>query len=649
MSNDHKRHAHTAHAHPAAQAIETKEAKRSPFLLLACVLIVILAAGIYLNVVRGAFILDDNLLIKDNAYVKTWAYVPMFFMRGIGEVVGATSTYYRPLQVLAYTILYHFWKLNTIPYHILNIFFHVLLGLSVFWMVQVLFKDRVLALFTTMIYIVHPAHVESVAYISGLGDCMVGFATVLTFALYVKNAQTRGAGAAGWYLLTILAYIFTLFIKENGIILPGLVILYHLAFRKRPKIVPLLTVLAITAVYLVFRASLQKTGEANLTILSVLQRVPGFFVALSIYARILPFPFDLFMGHENTIFAFRHPLSLIGCGIFIALIGVALWAWRRHPLVTFGIGWFFISIAPVSNLYPIAFYMADHYLYIPSIGLFLIVGQGLRLLYNNNTLKFVAVAIVAAITAYFSYLTVIQNWYWKDPVFFYKRTLAYAPYSARMYSNLAKEYGLEANTDKAIELYKVAVKVDPMHTVAWYNLGVSYFRLGKYDEAIAYCKKAIETDPKYAHAYNIIGAAYLTQEKYDDAIDSFQKALAIYQNHVDTMLNLATAYYKKGRKDDSIAILKMIIEKNPEYATAYSNLGYVYSETGRDSEAVELYKKALSLNPRYVDAYNNLAFSYYKKGDKQAALEMYRKVLSIEPENAKARDNIPLIEKELKK
>ncbi|HPM42535.1 MAG TPA: tetratricopeptide repeat protein, partial [Candidatus Omnitrophota bacterium] len=439
----------------------------------------------------------------------------------------------------------------------------------------------------------------------------------------------------------------SLFVKENAIIFPGLVILYHLAFRKKPKIIPLLSIILITVIYLIFRASLSKTGTAGMSATTILQRVPGFLVALSIYMRILPLPFDLYMGRENAIFVFNHPQVIIGGVIFIALAATAILCWKRYKIVFFAIGWFFICIAPVSNLYPIAFYMADHYLYLPSIGFFLLVGRGFRILYGKESFKFISIIGVTALTIYFSYLTVIQNYYWKDPVFFYRRTLAYAPYSARMYSNLAKEYGLDKNVDKAIELYKTAVKVDPTHTVAWYNLGVSYFKLGKYDEAIEYCKKAAETDPKYAHSYNIIGASYLTMGKLDDAIEYFKKALAVYPNHVDTMLNLSTAYYKKGAKEESANMLKSIIEKNPGYPTAYSNLGFIYAEKGNYEEAMELYKKAIELDPKYIDAYNNMAFSLYKTGKPKEAVEIYQKVLSIKPDNKQARENLAILEKEL--
>lgn len=634
-----------------APQIDSKKSSPAPggsalFTLLAAALIVALAAGIYINVLHGKFLLDDNLLIVDNAYIKSWSYLPMFFTKGIGEVVGATSTYYRPLQVLAYTALYHFWRLNTFPYHLLNVIFHVLAGLAVFWMIKTLFKDRILALFATVLYIVHPAHVESVAYISGLGDCMVVFLTVLTFVFYIKQSESRGVVSSGFYILTVVSFIIMLFVKENGIIFIGLVVLYHLAFRRRIKIVTFLTVLVITVAYLVFRASLSKTGAAELSVSAIIQRVPGFFVALSIYAEILPMPFDLYMGHENAIFPLTYPQAVIGMVLFAVTLAIAVWSWKRYPLIFFSIGWFYIALAPVSNLYPIAFYMADHYLYLPSIGFFLVVGKGFRILYDKGALRFIAVISVVILTIYYANLTVIQNYYWKDPIFFYKRTLAYAPYSGRMYSNLAKEYAFDKDPEKAIALYKQAVTVDPKHTVAYYNLGASYFRLGKYDEAISYCKKALETDPKYASSYNIIGAACLATGKVDEAIEAFRAGLAIYPNHIDTMLNLASAYYTKGKIYEAIGILEDIIRKNPEYAVAYSNLGYIYVGQAKFDEAIPLFKKAIALDPRYVDAYNNLGYSFYKTGKTEEAIDMFKKTLELDPNNKRAKENLAVIEQE---
>jgi hypothetical protein len=101
-------------------------------------------------------------------------------------------------------------------------------------------------------------------------------------------------------------------------------------------------------------------------------------------------------------------------GIIISA-GLIFWAVRKRnsALTFFSIAWFFIALLPMSNIYPINAYMAEHWLYLPAIGLFWLFASGVNRLYKKKAFAIAAVSAAALITAFFSFLTVKQNATWK--------------------------------------------------------------------------------------------------------------------------------------------------------------------------------------------------------------------------------------------
>ena len=87
--------------------------------------------------------------------------------------------------------------------------------------------------------------------------------------------------------------------------------------------------------------------------------------------RLMVLPFNLHMEYVARLFAFSDPKVIGGIILLISLLIYAIKARNKNALMSFSILWFFIAIFPVSNLYPINAYMAEHWLYIPSIGFFL--------------------------------------------------------------------------------------------------------------------------------------------------------------------------------------------------------------------------------------------------------------------------------------
>jgi len=477
---------------------------------------------VYANSLNGAFIWDDEYLVRDNAYIKSWGNLPRIFTEDIGAGVGHRFTFYRPLQMLSYMLDHSLWGLNVRGYHLTNVVFHVLAAWAVFGLIMALYKEERLALWTGILFVIHPVHTEAVCYISSRADPMFAFFLLLTAVFYIKNLDSKCLiscfGMAAAYACALLS-------KEMAVILPGLLLLYHYAFGRRISWKPFLTLVTLAGLYVVsrmtvFNFAMEDPQQAS----SLVQRLPGFFAALAGYFRLILLPFNLHMEYGKALFRLSDPTAVAGVLIFLLLLSYLYKKRNERGLVFFGLAWFLLALLPVSNLFPINAFMAEHWLYLPAIGLFLIAAKGLDNLYKNEGLSYFYIAVAIGVVAFYSGITVMQNHYWNDPITFYGRSLGYAPKSVRMHNGLALAYYEAGDQDKAISTYKDAVKALPDSASMYNNLGALYMATGKGAPARESFLRAIELDQDYGEPYGNLAIYHFRNKEYILAIEYYDKA-----------------------------------------------------------------------------------------------------------------------------
>ena len=221
-------------------------------IILSIILIALVGFAVYANSLNGAFIWDDGHLVEDNLYIRDWAMVPRFFTEGMAAGSDAPTLYsfYRPLQLISYTLDHSVWSLDPRGYHLTNVILHILAALSVFWLVRVLFHDLRLALFTSLLFVVHPVHTEAVSYISGRAEPLVVIFLMTSFVYHIK---TLTQGKPRHYLLMISCYILAVLSKELSLVFPFLLLLYHYTFRRPVRWKAYLPILAIAFSYVTAR------------------------------------------------------------------------------------------------------------------------------------------------------------------------------------------------------------------------------------------------------------------------------------------------------------------------------------------------------------------------------------------------------------
>jgi tetratricopeptide (TPR) repeat protein len=629
----------------------------------AIAVITLLGGGVYMNSLDGEFLWDDNYLIKNNAYIKSMSDIPRFFTENIASGGRRRWNAYRPLQMITYAAEYGLWGLDPGGYHLTNIILHILTALGVYWLVSVLFRDRTVSLITGVLFAIHPVHTEAVSYVSGRADPLCAVFLLLAMVAYI-----RWPGAGG-LVITLLAYALALLSRESALILPVLLLLYHYAFRKRLQAGRFLPVCLLAAAYISLRMTVLKGMLANIEYdTTLMERFPGFMVAITNYLRFLLLPIGLHSLYEHKLFPMVHREAVAGVFIFLALLFAAFRARRSDRCLFFSIAWFFITLLPQSNLYPVNAYMSDHWLYLPSIGFFLVIARAIKEMLAREKYRVYGFLVLGGLAAFYSVVTFKQNNYWSDPRTFYERTIRYTPGNARLYNNLGVIYtelgmkekafsafkrAAEMNPDraeayvnlggscaalghheKAIESYLTAIEKDPMYTLAYDRLEQLYNELGMKEGIVELCLKAVNANPESALAYYKLGYACDMAGKPGEAVDAYRKALELKPDYSEAHNNLGIAYYKTGKLGEALASYKRAIESDPQNADSYNNLGGVFFMTGRIEEAIAAYKKAIELDPAMADAYYNLGTIYEKIGKIDEAEAFKKRAREIRPEYA---------------
>lgn len=405
-----------------------------------------LALLAYRSSLFGDFVLDDLTLVVLNAHIQDLSQAGRLFFENIGAGFSqkASSAFYRPLQILSYAVDHRFWGLNYAGYHLTNVILHILAALGVFHLTRMITRRDALSFLVAAVFAVHPVNTEAVSYISGRADPLSALFVFLCLICYIKYLDTSDIK---YYIFFPLCYLCALMSREGALIVPVFILLYHFSFRRkvtRKLAFGLAAPLAVvTAVYLLMRSIALNSMLPHYHAAPLPERITGFFAAFAEYIRILFLPYGLHMEYGRKVFSLSDPRVIIGALLFAACIYFIARKSRVRGAVFFFAAWFIAGIIPVSNIFPMGAYMAEHWLYLPSVGFYAAMASVIRLP------KVAAFALSAVILLGLAVATAKQNSYWADPEVFYTRTLEYSPDSARIrtYLDIHKDLKMMGKSD----------------------------------------------------------------------------------------------------------------------------------------------------------------------------------------------------------
>lgn len=572
-------------------------------------LIIILSCLIYNNSVRGRFILDDRVLIEDNGFVSALSAPFDILRKGLIRTPHSEAGTFRPLVMFSYALDYRFWGLDPRGYHITNNLLHAAVCVSLYFLIVSLFGHAALALWASLFFCVLPVHAEAVAYISGRNDLLAALFMLSAFIFYVRQSARQNV----FYSLFAIGFFAAAFLsKESALAFPVLLVVYHAVFKKPfPKVsfffIWFLVIAGVfSRLFLLRSSAIEVPGFA-----AIFQSLPAFFASLCTYLRLLVLPIGLRFGYSQRIFPWADPFVLCGMALFSILIWLFLKNLKPRPIVSFSIGWFLIALLPVSNLYPLPFFAAEHWLYLPSMGFALILAYFVT---RQGPASVLRRFFFGALLLFYAVLTIQQNDYWLDPIHFNLKTLAYRPQSPILYL----------------------------------DLGRSYEETGRIEDAMAAYQQAIALAPDYAKAYYAMALLQQHSGNAPLATDAYLKALRADPFHLASYNNLATLYAQSGERQKAIKMLERLLELMPASSIGHYNLGNIYFDMEHYPEAIAHYEKAVYFHPGYGKAYENLAVVYFRLGRYDLSRHFYSKARQMGSQNPMLQEALEAIETNLR-
>jgi Flp pilus assembly protein TadD len=568
--------------------------------------------AVYANALRDGFVWDDGILIVGNPLIKSPSEIPSL----LTSALQLNTRYFRPVLGLTFLLDYQLFGPWPAGFHLTSILVHAAVGILFYLFAARLLGDAVAALFAALLFVVHPIHTEAVTYVSGRSDPLA--ALFMLAALWWFLEPRRLPLSLGAFLLALLS-------RETA---TGLVLLLPLVdvadARRRGEAVRgtwdrrtlrYLPYVGVLAVYVVLRwlAVGQETVVPDTASLPLATRLLTMTKAVWQYAGLVLVPWNLHMERSVPPASPLDP-AVLGATAALALAAAALVRWRRSiwPLA-FGCAWFALALVPVANLVPLSTFMAEHWLYVPSMGLFAAAGWGLARL-GARVGRPAALAVLVVLLLGYGARTVARNVDWRDERSIYEATLRLAPESARVHTNLGRVLWLSGDKERARQEFARAIELRPNH---WQT----------------------------ADAHNHLGLIYQQEGRQQEAFAEFRRAIELYPRSSSPYVNLAVTLQALGRNDDARRALEQALVLDPRNADAHNNLGNIYFNAGDLARAREHYLRAISLNPENPEAHNNLGSVYFNQGRPDLAEQAFRTSLQLNPNQPMVRQNLGVAER----
>jgi tetratricopeptide (TPR) repeat protein len=661
---------------------------------------------------------DDQDYITENLHVKTgltWYNVIWAFRTGY-------YANWHPLTWISHMADCQFYGLNAGGHHLTNLLFHVANTLLLFLLLNRMTGTLWRSAFVAALFAWHPLHVESVAWASERKDVLSTFFFLLTLGAYAKYVESKAKIQSDFiflYLLALFLFVLGLMSKPMVVTLPFVLLLLDYwplqRFQNRTFHLPVDHTYKPQAGDGGPRTMDPKLGTWNLKLGTIfrlqplvfglfLEKVP--FFALALCSSIITFlvqkaggavmslesiPLPLRIGNaliayvryiSNTVWpaglAPFYPYQTHWPEILVLGAGLLLTVWsflilvkaRAYPYLPVGWFWFLGTLVPTIGLVQVGVQsMADRYMYIPSIGLFLLAVWGLcdfRRFCANRSAGASPVAWAAALISEETSLcatkaagstvqsnkvfvagclavltaslisTRIQLQYWQNAGKLFAHTLQVTSGCYFAYACVGQTYEASGQKQLALNYYSEAVRLAPHFVDGQYNLGTLLLETGQTDEAIKCLKNAVMDRPSFARGHNNLAKALLTKGHLDEAIEHLRRAVNLEPEWTEAHYNLGTTLLTASKIREASTELSEAVRLDPANAAAHMNLGVALLRQNKPELALNHFAESTRLAPQNSEAYFNYGLALLDQNQADEAVTQFAEELRLRPDEAKA-------------
>jgi protein O-mannosyl-transferase len=552
----------------------------------------------------------------DNTYINSNPFIHSLSAKNISNIFRSFfNGNYHPLTMLTYTIENAIAGETPFIYHFTNVIFHLANTYLVFIFVQKLIglirKDddkntgMVIAVITSLLFGVHPLHVESVSWISERKDVLYTFFFIIALISYLRYLQKPKLKA---YLITLFVFLLSLFSKGMAVSFSVTIIAIDYVLMRdllsKKVIIEKIPFLIISVIFGVIALKAQEAGDGILVgdEFSFIDKLAFSSYGLSQYIFKLFVPFHLchyypYPAKINGAFPSFYYLFPF---IIMAGLVVLFKFFRKKRLVMFGVMFFLINIFLVLKFIPVGdVIMADRYTYLSSIGLFLVIALLFEYLFMQNAEskgKIVFVPIVIGMVIYILFLGVQTHQrtkVWKNTYTLWDDANSKFPNISFILLNRGLGHLMNGDVELAMKDYKNCIILDPNNFEAYSNMGYIELSRGNYKQAIALYTKSLAINANIDKAYCKRGEALINIGRLDEAIIDLNMAIKLNPSYTDAYKNRGAAKIMKGDYYEAIKDFNTSIGYDPNFAEAYYGRGLCYlSINNKDLGCKDLHKAA---------------------------------------------------------
>lgn len=614
--------------------------KHQIFILLILAYITVLS--FYPALSAGFINLDDTAMLTYNQYVRSLS---------ADNIIGIFSNYhyklYHPIVTLSYAIEYHFFKFDPFIYHFTNIILHLLNTFLVFFIFKKLTKSFAVSYIVSILFAVHPAHAEAVAWVSSRKDLLYSLFYLSSVLFYLKLSET--AYKTKIFLLSLLFFILSCMSKPMAVTLPVVLALIdyyqnNLTLKKIKNYIPFILISIIFAVITVL-GYYSPEQKSSYTLYSEILYILNahFNILWYLYNFIFPFklsclyPFFYDFHTDPPFFIMYSPALLYIIFLFVFL------SLKFNKKIFFGFMFFILTLLPSSGVMPTGMSpIADRYVYLPYIGLFYLFAEFASYIYSNVKIKkWIYYALFILIVSVMMYLSYHRTLLWTDTTKLMTDAIKkYPDYSHHAYLVRGMEFKLAHNMDKAEDDFKKAFSICPYSPYTAFNLAHIAQIKKQFSLAKEGYLKIPKDSPDYISAMINLSLILHEEGKTEKAINFLEKIKNSYTDYYNADLinsTLASFYFSRDNADIHTVIeyLQKAIALNP-YNEQYYLFNMVCYEKLKDFEDFEntAFKGIENLGiENSMNILNYLGSEYFKKDDLKNAEQVFIATIADHPNN----------------
>ena len=615
----------------------------------------VLAVLPYLNALHNLFVYDDTIQVVNNPYLQNFHHLKEIFTTPVWSFVGGdySHNYYRPMMSFGYLLCYQFLGPIPLAFHLVNIGLNLLVVILLFLVTRRMFNDRMLAFVAAGLFAVHPIHSESVVWIAAITDIELALFYLLTFWFFLGLSKVSGRRLILAELCMAVSFALALLSKEPAVTLVVLATLYEHSCREdrnetsvRIKLSRYGPLWLLGFVYLVLRIHF----VGGLAGRSQLPDTGPDVVILSAIALAGQYVWKLFW--PATLCAFyvfptstspSDPRVIGGAVALIVLAFLCAFCWNRARLVSFGLVFFFLNLAPVLNVdWMAANVFTERYLYLPSVGFCWVLGWAGTALWRATTRhsavwRGIMVISALAIAALCTLRIIRRNRDWHDDERLYKATLILQPDAYIIHINLAAVYLDRDDFKNAEQELQKADKVAPDYPLILNDFGLLNLKLKRYDDALGYLIRSIMKNPKEPQPHLYLAQVYERTGQANYAEKEYLTAINLSPLSIGAHAGLGEFYFAQGRLQEAERQFQESLQAAKTLG-GYWGLALVYWREGRYAEAERAFQEAEALAPSSGRTHILLGLLYEDTKRNREALRELQTGLKSEPTNPQALD-----------